>query len=60
MPVMDSELLQQARKELARLGGLARANSMTVKERHELAKKAAKAAGIARSKRARAKKKAEK
>jgi hypothetical protein len=44
-------------KEFARLGGLARAKSMTAKERRELATKASQAAAIARKKKAAAKKK---
>jgi hypothetical protein len=43
-------------KEFARLGGLARAKSMTAKERRELATKASRAAAIARKKKAKLKK----
>jgi len=39
-------------REMARLGGLARANSMTAAERRKLATKASKAAAIARTKKA--------
>ena len=53
---MDAELLKQARKELARQGGMARAKSMTAKERRELATKASKAAAAARTKKAKARK----
>ncbi len=42
-------------REMARLGGLARANSMTAAERRKLATKASKAAAAARSKKARQK-----
>lgn len=41
---------------MARLGGIARTQSMTAKERRELATKASKAAAKARSKKARQKK----
>jgi hypothetical protein len=44
-------------REMARLGGLARANSMTAAERRKLATKASKAAAIARTKKAKQKKK---
>jgi hypothetical protein len=53
---VDAELLKQARKELARQGGMARAKSMTAKERRELATKASKAAAAARTKKAKARK----
>jgi hypothetical protein len=43
-------------KEFARLGGLARAKSMTAKERRELATKASRAAAAARKKKAKLKK----
>jgi hypothetical protein len=56
---MDAELLKQARRELAREGGLARAKSMTAKERRELATKASKAAAKVRTARAKARKAAE-
>jgi hypothetical protein len=42
--------------EMARLGGLARAEGLTAKRRQEIAKKAAKAAAAARTKRAKQKK----
>jgi hypothetical protein len=42
-------------KEFARLGGLARAKSMTAKERRELATKASRAAAIARTRKKKAK-----
>lgn len=41
---------------MARLGGIARAKSMTAEDRRRIAKKAAKAAAIARTKKAKAKK----
>jgi hypothetical protein len=53
---VDAELLKQARRELARQGGIARAKSMTAKERSELATKASKAAAAARTKKAKARK----
>jgi hypothetical protein len=53
---MDAELLKQARRELARQGGLARAKSMTAKERRESATKASKAAAKARTRKAKEKK----
>jgi hypothetical protein len=43
-------------REMARLGGLARANSMTAVERRKLATKASKAAAVARTQRAKQKK----
>jgi hypothetical protein len=49
---VDTELLKQVRKELARQGGIARAKSMTAKERRDLATKASKAAAKARTKKA--------
>jgi hypothetical protein len=53
---VDTELLKQARKELARQGGIARAKSMTAKERRDLATKASKAAARARTQKAKARK----
>jgi len=50
MPRMDV-------REMARLGGLARAKSMTAEERRKLATKASKAAAAARTKKAKRKKK---
>jgi len=52
---MDAEVLKQARRELARLGGIARTKSMTAKERKELATKASRAAAAARKKKSRKK-----
>jgi hypothetical protein len=43
-------------REMARLGGLARANSMTAAERRKLATKASKAAAKARTKKAKERK----
>lgn len=43
-------------REMARMGGLARAASMTAAERHKLATKASKAAAVARTKKAKQKK----
>jgi hypothetical protein len=51
MPFMDV-------REMARMGGLARAKSMTAEERRKIAHKAAKAAGEVHRKKARQKKKA--
>jgi hypothetical protein len=48
--------LKQARSDLAKAGGLARAKSMTAKQRKASAMKASKAAAAARTKKARAKK----
>lgn len=45
--------------EMARMGGIARAERLSAKRRQEIAKKAAKAAGIARTKKARQKKQKE-
>jgi hypothetical protein len=53
---VDTELLKQARKELARQGGIARAKSMTAKERRDLATKASKAAAKVRTKKAKERK----
>lgn len=47
-------------REMGKLGGLARAKSMTAEERRKSALKASKAAAAARTKKARAKKKAAK
>jgi len=49
---MDAELLKQARTELARQGGLARAKSLTAKERRKSAIKASRAAAKARTEKA--------
>jgi hypothetical protein len=54
---MDAELLKQARQELARQGGLARAKKLNAKQRKASAIKASKAAARARTRRARAQKK---
>jgi hypothetical protein len=43
-------------REMARLGGIARAKSMTPEERHKSAMKAAKAAALVHKERAKAKK----
>jgi hypothetical protein len=51
---MDEELIRQARSELARQGGLARAKALTAKQRRESALKASKAAAKARVKKAKA------
>jgi hypothetical protein len=53
---MDEELIKKIRSELAREGGLARAKSLTPKQRRESAIKASKAAAIARMRKARARK----
>jgi hypothetical protein len=53
---MDKELLKQARSELARQGGFARAKALTAKQRRDSAIKAAKAAAKARTKAAKARK----
>jgi hypothetical protein len=42
--------------EMARLGGIARAERLSAKRRHEIAKKASKAAAAARTRKARRKK----
>jgi hypothetical protein len=47
-------------REMARLGGIARAKSMTAEERHKSAMKAAKAAALVHKKRAKARKGAQK
>lgn len=57
---MDKELLKQARSELARQGGFARAKALTAKQRQESAQKAAKASAIVRKSKAAAKAKAKK
>jgi hypothetical protein len=56
---MDAEILAAIKKErarVARLGGQARANSLSGEERKRIAKKASKAAAKARSQKARKKK----
>jgi hypothetical protein len=55
--VMDAVLLREARRELARAGGIARAKSMTAKERRESARKASQAAAEVRRKKARERRK---
>jgi len=62
-PAMKAEIeaaLKKARSELARAGGLARAKSMTAKQRLASARKAWKAATEARKRKAEARKKAAK
>jgi hypothetical protein len=54
--ICNEELIKKIRSELARQGGLARAKSLTPKQRRESAIKASKAAAIARTRKARAKK----
>lgn len=49
---MDEGLLKQARSELARQGGLARAKALTAKQRRDSAIKASKAAVEARKRKA--------
>jgi hypothetical protein len=56
LPAMDAELLRLARKELARQGGLARAQTLTAKQRRESATKASKAAARARTRKAKERK----
>jgi hypothetical protein len=51
---MDREAFRQAMVEIGRQGGLARAKSLTAKERRESARKASKAAATARRKAAQA------
>jgi hypothetical protein len=51
---MDKELLKQARSELARQGGFARAKALTAQQRRESAKKAAKASAKVRKAKAKA------
>jgi len=53
---MDNELVKKLRADFARLGGRARAKSLSAKERKEIATKASKAAAKARKKKAAAKK----
>ena len=53
---MDEEALKQARAELARLGGIARAKKLTAKQRSESATKASKAAAKARIRKAKERK----
>jgi hypothetical protein len=55
---MDEDLLKQARQELARQGGKARAKALTAAERKKIATKASKAAAKARTAAAKARKKA--
>jgi hypothetical protein len=50
---MDKEAFREAMAEIGKKGGLARAKSLTAKQRRESAIKASKAAAIARSKKAR-------
>jgi len=57
---MDPELLKEARRELARQGGLARAKKLNAKQRRASALKASKAAAMARTRRAKAKGRAKK
>jgi len=57
---MDKEVLRQAMMEVGRRGGLARARSMTPEQRRQSALKASRAAAIARTRRAKAKKAARK
>jgi hypothetical protein len=53
---MDEELVKKIRSEFARQGGLARAKSLTAKERRSSAIKASKAAARARTQKAKARK----
>jgi hypothetical protein len=53
---MDREAFRKAMVEIGRQGGLARAKSMTAKQRRDSALKASKAAAEARKKKAREKK----
>jgi len=53
---MDDELIKKVRSELARQGGLARAKSLTAKQRRDSAIKASKAAAKARTRKAKEKK----
>ncbi len=55
---MDKEQFRLAMMELGRRGGLARAKSLTAKQRRESATKASKAAAKARRRRAKKKSKA--
>jgi hypothetical protein len=53
---MDDELVRKVRSEFARQGGLARAKSLTAKQRRESATKASKAAAKARTRKAKERK----
>lgn len=53
---MDEALLKQARSELARQGGKARAKALTATQRRAIAIKASKAAAKARTQRAKERK----
>ena len=53
---MDEELVRRVVSELGRQGGLARAKSLTAKERRDSAIKASKAAAKARTRKAQNKK----
>jgi hypothetical protein len=53
---MDEELVKRVRSEFARQGGVARAKSMTAKERKAIAMKASKAAAKARTRKAKERK----
>ena len=53
---MDREAFRQAMVEIGRQGGLARAKSMTAKQRRESARKASKAAAKARTRKAKERK----
>jgi len=53
---MDDELIKKVRSELARQGGLARAKTLTPKQRRDSAIKASKAAAKARTRKAKEKK----
>jgi hypothetical protein len=50
--MLDDELIKKVRAEYARQGGLARAKSLTAKERLESSRKAAKASAAARKRKA--------
>jgi hypothetical protein len=53
---MDEEILKQARSELAKQGGKARAKALTATQRRAIATKASKAAARARTLRAKERK----
>jgi hypothetical protein len=53
---MDDELIRKVRSELGRQGGLARAKTLTAKERKAIATKASKAASRARTAKAKERK----
>jgi hypothetical protein len=53
---MDPELLKMARAEMARQGGLARSKALSKKQIKAIATKASKAAAIARTQKAKARK----